>query len=279
MKRCRPLLGTMVEITGDDDATIALGFERIERVHFLMSAHDPSSELSTINCLAAQLPVELDPLTVAVIRRALDWARRSGGAFDIVAAGSAALRSGKVRRHAGQPEPDPAADWTAVRIDQHEVSLACPACLDLGGIAKGFAVDLAVERMIDAGASRGLVNAGGDLRGFGDEQWPVAVLDPQTRRPLLATHVADQALATSAGHPSNADELNYSHLPGADGKWESVTVRASNACDADALTKVLIAGASLAARCLEEAGAQAVGIGRDGLVKSIAQRHAGRRRR
>src|SRR6478672_8109934 len=140
MRRCRPLLGTFVEIDGESEAIIAPGFGTVQRIHRLMSAHDPDSELSRINRSAHLAPVAVSAETAEVIARALHWSRASGGAFDVVVAGTSALERSAVPLHPGQPVPDPATRWTDVTLDGALVSLQRPSCLDLGGIAKGYAV-------------------------------------------------------------------------------------------------------------------------------------------
>lgn len=259
----------MVEIEADDGAAIDLAFAAIARVHGLMSAHDPLSELTSINRFAHRRPVVVSDWTAQVIERAFHWSRASGGKFDVVRAGRAAFDCGGLPSHPDQPLPT-RADWTAVRLAGSTVSLDKPACLDLGGIAKGFAVDRAIEVLQSAGMSRCLVNAGGDLRGFGAEPWPVSVVDPATRAPLAAIELVNSALATSAGLRGESAELSFDHLPDRDLRWISVTVRAPVACDADALAKIVWSGAVEAGACLRSAGAEAFTIRADGQIEAVS---------
>lgn len=265
IRRCRPLLGTFVEITADATDAIEAGFAAIARIPDLMSAHEPGSELSRINRLAHREPVKVSAETRDVLERALSWWRMSHGLFDIVAAGARSLADGRIPRHSEQCDPVET-DSSALIIEDARVRLTAPACLDLGGIAKGYAVDRAVAAMRRCGASRGLVNAGGDLFGFGSEPWSVAVVDPHTRAPLVEVELRDEALATSACIDGSA-----AHLPGRS-RWTSVTVRAPNACDADALTKIVWVMPSNVAELLERAGASAFGIRPDGGVEEISER-------
>lgn len=269
MKRCRPLLGTFVEVESDHASAIDAAFTVVEEIHRLMSAHDPASELSQVNRSAHRAPITVSEPTAAVLHRATRWAELSGGAFDIVRAGREAIARGALPLHPGQPRPDPAADWSMLHLSGCEATLDRPACIDLGGIAKGFAVDLAIKAMQRAGAARGLVNAGGDLRGFGEEPWSVAVADSQTRRPLMMITLDNAALATSAGLPCERAGLDFGHLPRSSRRWLSVTVRATNACDADALTKIVWAMGDGAEGLLLDHGAEAFGIDADRQVRSI----------
>jgi len=270
MRRCRPLLGTFVEIECDHAQAMEQGFAAIERVHRLMSAHKPDSELSRINRFAHLRPVAVSAETFEVLERALRWSRLSNGAFDAVHAGNAALGRGLIPRHADQPLPR-AAHWTWLEVQGACVRLLKPACLDLGGIAKGYAVDVAVAAMKQAGAAHGLVNAGGDLRAFGVGTSPVTIVDPGSRCGGVAhVELRDAALATSAGLPAECG-LSFDHLAGIHPGWVSVTVRASNACDADALTKIVWALGHRSAHLLAASGAEAFAIRADGSLEAIGE--------
>lgn len=266
LSRCRPLLGTLVEVTADRQDAIEAAFAAVAKVHRLMSAHEPDSDVSRINRFAHFSPVEVDEWTAGALERALYWAKQSHGAFDPVRAGEAALGRGAIPRHREQPCPQ-ALHWTCLELHRRSVQLARPGCIDLGGIAKGVAVDRAVEALRRAGCERGLVNAGGDLAGFGSEAWPVAIADPLTRRPVASVEIANQALATSAGLPG-AGSLSFDHLGGRHARWTSVSVVAPIASDADALTKIVwAAGGAL----LADAGAKALAITDDGQVEAVAE--------
>lgn len=265
MRRCRPWLGTLVEIEARHAAAIEAGFRAVEDIHRLMSAHEPDSEVSRLN---RGQRVALSPDTRAVIDRALFWFRASDGLFDPAVAGRRAIERGALPLHSGQPRPE--ADLTVLRIDGDEAWLERPACLDLGGIAKGHAVDAAVAAMRAAGAGRGLVNAGGDLFAFGAPQ-AVDVVDPATRTPRLRILLDDRALATSAGL-AKGEALDFAHLPAR--RWASVSVEAGRAIDADALTKIVFAGHRRINALLALADARAVAIAHDGIVVELGARAA-----
>ena len=276
MRRCRPWLGSFVEVECDELTALDAAFAAIAQVHRLMSAHDPDSELGRINCEGHRQAIAVSAPTAEVLRRALRWAELSGGAFDVVRAGRESLARGALPQHPGQPAPDSCADWGSVCLEGHDVSLDRPACLDLGGIAKGYAVDLAIAAMREVGALRGLINAGGDLRVFGDQRLPITIPDPQSRQPLVMTSLENAALATSAGLPDAVDRLDFGHLPRSASDWISVTVRAQNVCDADALTKIVWALGHNAEKLLRDHQAEAfviddaLQIHRVGTAKVIA---------
>jgi thiamine biosynthesis lipoprotein len=264
-RRCRPLLGTFVEISAGDPDAIDAAFPAIERVHRLMSAHEPESDVSRINRFAHIRPVEVHDWTAVVIERALTWSGRSRGAFDVVSAGKAALGKGLLPSHPDQPPPV-AAHWTWLEVQGRSVRLLKPGCIDLGGIAKGFAVDRAVDALREVGCVQGLVNAGGDIRAFGAGAWPVDIVHPLSRHAIAAIDLRESALATSAGLPDRNGELTFDHLPANGEKWLSVSVLAPTACDADALTKIVWTLGHSAAALLKNASAKALALTRDGAV-------------
>lgn len=259
--RCRPLLGTFVEVTGPSDGCIEAAFDAIARVHALMSAHEPGSDVSRLNRFGHERAVDLDPWTARVLERAIHWARHSRGIFDVIRAGKASVECGDLPIHAGQPLPE-AAHWTWLELSGRSARLMKPACIDLGGIAKGFAVDRAVDALKSAGAEFGLVNAGGDMAGFGPEPWTVQVVDPATRRAVAKVEVENSALATSSVFPDG----EHAHLVSKAPQLVSATVCAPSAIDADALTKIVLSGSPLARVCLEIASGKAFALGSGGAI-------------
>jgi len=138
-----------------------------------------------------------------------------------------------------------------------------PVWLDFGGIAKGYAVDLAVARLRRAGVHTGAVNAGGDLRVFGTLEETVHVRSPfdaSTLWPVAA--LKDSACATSA-----SGAVARRGADAADGpEPRSVTVLAPTACAADALTKIVWQQGELAGQLLRKARARALVVRADGSV-------------
>ncbi len=267
LKRCRPFLGTFVEVTAGREEAIDAAFAAIARVHRLMSAHEPDSDVSRINRFAHIDPVQVDPWTALVIERALFWSKRSEGSFDVVRAGRAAIDRERLPRHPDQPRPL-ASHWSSLEIQGSSARLLKPGCVDVGGIAKGFAVDRAVDALREAGCARGLVNAGGDIGGFGREPWPVHVVHPLTRQPIASVDLSDSALATSAGLPSGQG-LSFHHLDGEEPRWISISVHARTACDADALTKIVWKSGERAAALLDQADATAFAVTREGRIQAM----------
>jgi thiamine biosynthesis lipoprotein len=150
--------------------------------------------------------------------------------------------------------------------------------IDLGGIAKGFAVDRAVEALLGQGIAEGLVNAGGDLRVFGPRSHAVDIRDPrQPDRALYRVAVRDAALASSAGRfdPTCSRQALFSGVidPATAMPVRSIigaTVCTPSCVIADALTKVVMNAGEGAAAILEHYGANALFVSARGQVHITA---------
>lgn len=269
VRRCRPLLGTFVEITATGPDAVALArtvdaaFAAIERVQVLMSAHDPASELSRVNAGAHRDPVTVSVETFDVLERGLEIARVSDGAFDFTVAPVLAnwgLLPAALRRRAG-------GDWRDVSLRPHRcIRFTRPLAIDLGGIAKGVAVDAAIATLRAGTVVSAVVNAGGDLRVFGPGPSRVHLRRPDSARPFAEPFLLrDAALATSSPCFSRRRwrGRTISHLvdPGTGRALSagiSVSVCARECWLADALTKVVLNAPRLAERVLERYEAEAV---------------------
>ena len=267
-RRARPLLGTLVEVRAQGASATAFdvaadaAFDAVAQVHALMSFHEAGSDLRRIARARAGERLAVHPHTAAVLTRAQRWARVSDGAFD---AGCAphAVRAGWL------PAPDDGAPpgrvpfEDALEVAGNEVHVHAPVWLDFGGIAKGYAVDLAVAKLRRAGVHTGAVNAGGDLRVFGTLEETVMVRSPFDASELWpVAALRDSACATSASGAvaARADRAEPAAAP------RSVTVLAPTACAADALTKIVWQQGERAGELLRRARARALVVRADGSV-------------
>lgn len=278
MTRVQPLLGTFVSIRVDAGATedarraaahaVELAFERIAEVQRCMSFQDPGSDLSRVNAHAHRAPQPVCAQLWRVLRAALAIARASGGRFDPCVAGKL-VEWGLLPPPGAEPagRVDPGASYRDVELlPDRRVRYAKPLWLDLGGIAKGHAVDQAVRVLQRHGIAAGIVNAGGDLRCFGRSE-TIQVRDPaEPSRLLPLLQLRDAAAATSAGYFSEGAHtaLVEAGRGRSMGRGVSVTVCAPRAIWADALTKVVLAEPARAAGLLARLGAQAMLLGADG---------------
>lgn len=274
--RARPLLGTLVEIGARGasaqaiDDTIDQAFAAVQSVHDRMSYHDPASDVSLLNRAGTDC-IAVHPLTWAVLALAREVAQASDGRFDVSLAPEL-VRHGYLPRHAGFAQPAPEANWQHIELlPDNRVRLARPLHLDLGGIAKGYAVDCAIRALRNAGMEAGRVNAGGDLRLFGAAEEAIHVRHPHAATRLLPLcRLSDGAVATSATYFAGRlmDGRTVSplidaatRLPCASGR--SVSVLAARCAVADALTKVVYADPEAALPALRHFGAHAVVLDAD----------------
>lgn len=243
----RPLLGTFVTVAVDRgtdpanaDTLLDKAFAVIGHVHARMSFHDPGSDLARLNTAAAGEAVRVDAETFAVLRLAADIARASEGVFDVTLA-PALVAAGRLPAPPG-PAADPAARWTDLVLESPDrVRVLRHLWLDLGGIAKGHAVDLAAEALREAGATAFRINAGGDLRVGGGDPQAVVLAVPDldaAARPVI--ELCEGSLASSAMAAGPAVHFDGRTRMAA-GHGRFVSVVAPQCALADALTKVVLA--------------------------------------
>jgi FAD:protein FMN transferase len=261
MRRQRPLLGAFVEIDAEGlpglelERAVEAAFAAVALVGRLMSFHDPDSDLSGINRGAAVAPVAVHPWTARVISRSLALHRVTDGLFDCAIA-CELVRWKLLPDHDSVTAP---ATMAAVRLlpDNHVV-FDTPLTLDLGGIAKGFAV--AVLRR--HGVRAAVVNAGGDLRAIGPAV-PIHLrnpVDPSAVR--FAGMLQNGAIATSsaAATLTRFGSGRVSALVRARTRRpiidrDAFSVIAGSCIVADALTKVLAQLRQPDAPCFRRLGA------------------------
>jgi len=257
------VMSTTVEITASTDRP-DLAFQAMERalarmreVERLMNVHSPDSELSRVNRSAAAEPVPVSPLTAEVLRRALGFAETTSGAFDVtvyplVQLWRSCAKAGRLPDEAEMREARDRVGWRRVNLDGLRVGLTRPGVqIDLGGIAKGFAVDLACRELRSRGFSDALVNAGGDLYAGGrrpdGRPWVIGIQDPRADKDapesfVLRIALSDRAVATSGNYRryTAIQGRRISHIldPRTGGPADavpSVTIVAADCTTADAL--------------------------------------------
>lgn len=224
MRRARPLLGTLVEVgvPAGHLAAATVAFEAVARVQSLMSVFDPHSEVSCFNRADAAVSLSVSAWTADVLALSQDLCAQTGGRFD-VARGSGRWRlESEARAHAHAPH-------RLIKLDES-------ARIDLGGIAKGYAVDRALEAALQAGAPAAWVNAGGDLRCHG-VSLAVSLRDEHAGGTRPFVRLSDGAMASSFFGPGARSQLYRDGAQGA--RAAHVSVAAPRCAWADALTKVV----------------------------------------
>lgn len=281
LHRAKPLLGTLVEVSVEcEDEDLALtasnaAYEQIATVQQLMSFHDPESDLSRLNRAPVGAPVTVDPMTAEVLRFAAQMTRESDGAFDC-SVGSVLMMMGALpmptcdqpaAQHADRPFEPASGYCTQGTI----VVKSRPCWIDLGGIAKGYAVDRAIDaiRQVvmatrDSGDIEAIVNAGGDLRHFGAKPIAVGVRTPAASAPLAATvQLSNAALASSATAPCEGLSPHAGLLVDARSRARlaaglAASVMAPSCMVADTLTKVVLVTRNPDHPCLSRHDARCV---------------------
>jgi thiamine biosynthesis lipoprotein len=240
--RLRIGLGTMIAIEAQAASSqsalagIEAGYNAIAQVERLMHPTRPGSDLLAIRRGTLGLPVALHAWTWEVLALSNRVNQASEGAFDPCLP-SAAGRIGDLEF-----------------ILPHFVIPHRPLHIDLGGIAKGYAVDRSLMALRAAGCRGGLVNAGGDLAVFGDRVHTVVVRGPRTGDCIV--ELKDAALAASDVCAAAKPPEHRGYYHGTDRREIQsgcVAVSAANAAIADALTKCLLALSGSSSEALLEA--------------------------
>ena len=275
VRRARPALGTFVEITarGDNEArlhdAIDRAFDVIARVDRKMSFHHSDSDVSRINREAFQRKVTVDPWTWRVLQAAQRLSHESDGIFDITVARKL-MQWKYLPRHYRNVSKG---NWRDIVLEKNRtVRFRNRVVVDLGGIAKGFAIDRAVKALKCAGVRSGVVNAGGDLRVFGLRSELVHLRHPdEPMRPAGAISLRERALASSGiyfAQKRHGKAVISSLLDGrtcrSSRKLISVSVAASVCMIADALTKIVFAVGAKSVPLLARYDADVLLLERDG---------------
>jgi thiamine biosynthesis lipoprotein len=254
------IMGTRIAVevwhedAGRAGAAIDAVIAEMHRIDELMSHYKPESQLSRINREAATAPVAVDPELASLIVRSLEFSELSGGAFDITYASVGYLYDYREHRHPSEAQIQaalPAVNWRHVVVNREAstVRFLKPGVrIDLGGIAKGHAVDSAIQILREHGIRNGTVTAGGDSRILGDRRdrpWIVGIRHPDDANRVIARiPLEDAAISTSGDYERYFDEdgVRYHHIiDPRTGKSpigvRSVTVIGPNATLTEGLTK------------------------------------------
>ena len=253
-ERARPLLGTHVAIrvvnlpSTDAHALIDQAFSCVAEIHRLMSFHEVGSDLHRINQYALLCPTPVDQRTWQVLTAAQEFSRASAGLFDVTIA-SALVAAGRLSAISGASIPEAGASWRDIELlPGRHVRFHRPLWVDLGGIAKGYAVDCAIELLRKAGATQACVNAGGDLRVFGPHTERVHLLSAARADVMPVLEISDAAVASSGGDGAHLHGVTRESVD----LQSRVSVVAADCMTADALTKVVLGDARLAESLLPQ---------------------------
>ncbi len=230
--QAREIMGTFAEVTAfaaDRDTAkkaVEAAYDRLADVNRRMSDYSDDSEIGRLNRRPANEKLVVSPETFFVLQKAMEVAKASGGSFDPTCRPLVLLW-----KHAGKenrlPEPQALLEtmqhigWQKVTLDPHNraVVVTVPGVqIDLGGIAKGYALDLAAQALKQAGGESGLVNVGGDVFACGarpgGKPWRIGVKHPFQPGLFRTLAVCDRAVATSGVQQrfNVIDGKRYSHI-------------------------------------------------------------------
>jgi len=285
------IMGTRVavEVWAPDrlsgEVAINAVFSDMRRIDMLMSTYKPESEISRVNRDAARAPVRVSAELFSLIQTSIQYSELSKGAFDITYASVGYLYDYREHRRpdaASIANALPTVDYRQLKLDPaaRTIGFGKPGMrIDLGGIAKGYAVDRGIEILKRRGYGRAMVNAGGDTRVMGDrfgKPWMVGIRHPDRKDDVvLRLPLEDAAFSTSGDYERYFDEggVRYHHI--IDPKTgqsphavRSATIISSNATRTDGLSKtVFILGPVAGIAFINSlADADAVVVAADGKV-------------
>ncbi len=261
----------VAENTGTAKKCVRAALEEIRRVDDLMSDYKSDSEISRVNSQGYEKAVNVSEDTYKVLQRSIEFSKMTGGAFDVTVGPLVALfRKAKENKVAPSEEQIALAKskvgFEKLKLDSENMTVQFSddgMLLDLGGIAKGYAIDKAIEAAKRYGAIGAMVDIGGDVRCFGlppegREHWLIGLQDPNSSIEgisggglRLVLKITNEAVATSGDYQQFVliEGKRYSHIMDSKTgtsaeRLSSVTIIAENATDADAFaTAVSVMGA------------------------------------
>ncbi|MET0379448.1 MAG: FAD:protein FMN transferase [Spongiibacteraceae bacterium] len=287
----RAIMGTAVsvELWMDDAAAAQAAIDAVmaemQHVDTSMSPYIETSELAKINREGSRHPVKISAEMMSLLQHSLHYSRLTDGAFDISFASVGYLYDYREHIQPTQQQIDShldAIDYRAIKLDPDKstVHFMKPGMrIDLGGIAKGYAVDRGADILLARGVKNAIVTAGGDSRIIGDKRgrpWLVGVKNPRDRdKVAVLLPLVDTAISTSGDYERyfmDGDRRVHHILNPKTGKSasdvQSVSVLAPRGFDTDPLTKVFFVRGLTAGMTLIDSlpGVDAIVIGSDGLL-------------
>lgn len=286
-KKSALLLGTEVEITVFEKnakkarRAIDLALEKIREKERNLSYFSAESELSKINKQAGKRWVKVSPELLSLIKISLCYSQLTDGAFNIAISPLESLyrcakRENRVPSQKEKRKAISLCNYKKIAVDEKRKMVRLSQkemALDLGGIAKGYIVDETVKLLQKEGIKNGMVNAGGDLKVFGERTYRIAIRNPFKKKNVIARsppflpsqesggddvatskviRVKNKAVCTSGGYERPGHILNPETGEPASDMLCSVTIIASSALAADALaTAIIVMGREKGERLLK----------------------------
>src|SRR3989338_2852470 len=255
----RLLMGTYVEVISPSQDAAKIVFREIARIENLLSKYKPESEVSRLNRLGA---LTVGPETFYVLKKSREFWELTNGAFDITVGPLLDLWGFTDQRFRRPAEREIKETLKLIgqgnivlRQEDRYAGFTLPGVkINLGAIAKGYAVDCAVRRLKEQGIASCLINAGGQIAALGGRSgrpWKIAVQNPRGRGAREYLELSDRSVSTSGDYEQYfiKEGRRFAHIfdprtgyPAQSGVI-SVTVAAADGLTADALaTSILVLG-------------------------------------
>ncbi len=255
-KDTQVLMGTFVEVISPDKRAAPIVFEEVRRLEGLLSKYKPDSEVSKLNELG-ELAVSED--TSYILKKAKEFWQLTEGAFDISVGPLVHLWGFTDKRYTMPRDEEIKKTLNLVGSDKisfnernNVVKFSVSGMkIDLGAIAKGYALDCAVKKLKENNVKSCLINAGGQIHALGDksgEPWIISIQHPRGKESRGVLKLTDKAVATSGDYEQYfiKESKRYAHILNpktgypADSGVISATVIANDGLTADALATAIV---------------------------------------
>lgn len=217
-----------IEATGVDARTAVIkALDKMAELDQTLNIYDATSELSQLNRSAGTTPQRVSPETFEIIQEAIDIARKTDGDFNpaigpLVTLWQKSKDTGRIPASADIKSLLPLTNYKVIELNSTEQTVFLPLVgmmIDLGGIAKGYAVEQAVAILQKAGIKSAMVQAGGNIYTLGYKvdgtAWRVGIRNPQKTDNVIGyLDVHDVAIDTSGDYERfiTIDGINYGHI-------------------------------------------------------------------
>ena len=275
---CELVVCALDEPTADHCARAAVA--EVHRIEAKFSRYKPDTVVSRINATADGAPVGCDEETSALLDRAADLHRVSGGLFDITSGVLGQVWDFKAKKCPAVNDLTPLValvGWDRVERDNQTIRLPQAGMqLDFGGFGKEYAADRAASVLQDLGVQHGYVNLAGDMRFVGPKPdgtpWTIGIRHPRKENSVLATiPMQTGGLATSGDYERffELDGERFCHVLRPDTgwpvkHWQSISVIASDTATAGAICTIAMLKESGALEFLKSTGFKYLAVDRQG---------------
>lgn len=296
-KRSQLLMGTIVEISvaAKDERTadeaITAAFNEIHRLENIMSTYKPESDISKVNTAAGLHPVKVHKDLILAVKKSLEFADISGGAFNIAI--GPAIDLWNITESEVIPSPaelaaiKPLIDYNNVVVNEKEGTIFLRKKgmrINLGGIGKGFAADYAYNVLKTYGIRSGIIAIAGDLRAIGKkpdgDKWTIGITHPRKKAreensTIAKVHLTNMSISTSGDYERFfiKNGIRYHHILSPETLYpsrgfQSVSVLAKDSTTSDALSTAIFAmGPDAGMKIIEKLeGVEAVIVRDDGSI-------------